>query len=336
LNNIKQYSVIRNLPVNFEKNDLELFSHELNKSFIINDSNLIKYQLITAQGELITLSKSVNNYSKNLPKYTLSKWSIFSLVLRNLLKFRFHFVIEKTIFFLDFASHGYFHWMFDVLPKLIEYKKENGISSPIYLPKQFSNFDFVNKSLKGLGFVNIKYKKPNHIYCFKKLVIQPMVAPSGNYNPVNLNCLKSSLDNINLGNVNLPKYDRIYISRKNASRRKLQNENEIVEILKSYNFKILYFEEHEWEEQIYFCKNARVIMGVHGAGLSNMIFQKKGSMVIELRAEDDKQNNCYFSLANALKHDYYYLLCSNSSNNVLDACFNLDKSKLIDLLKIYD
>jgi hypothetical protein len=38
-----------------------------------------------------------------------------------------------------------------------------------------------------------------------------------------------------------------------------------------------------------------------------MMFMSEGGQVLELRNEGDSHNNCYFSLASALSHDYYYL-----------------------------
>jgi len=55
--------------------------------------------------------------------------------------------------------------------------------------------------------------------------------------------------------------------------------------------------------------NADILIGVHGAGLTNMLFMKENSNILELRRKDDDHNNCYFSLAAACKHKYWYQLC---------------------------
>lgn len=43
-----------------------------------------------------------------------------------------------------------------------------------------------------------------------------------------------------------------------------------------------------------------------------MLFMRNGTSVLELRLKDDKTNLCYFSLASALKLDYYYQFCDSA------------------------
>ena len=51
----------------------------------------------------------------------------------------------------------------------------------------------------------------------------------------------------------------------------------------------------------------------HGGGLTNILFMKSGSSVLELRQSGDSHNNCYFSLASALYLKYYYQLCHSEN-----------------------
>ena len=48
----------------------------------------------------------------------------------------------------------------------------------------------------------------------------------------------------------------------------------------------------------------KIIIGIHGAGLSNMIFMPFGSSVLEIRPYDDVANNCFYSLAATLNLNY--------------------------------
>ncbi len=59
-----------------------------------------------------------------------------------------------------------------------------------------------------------------------------------------------------------------------------------------------------------------------------MLFMREGQQVLELRRRGDAHNNCYFTLASAMGHDYYYLLCDGSSANTFDADFTVDIAAL--------
>ena len=93
--------------------------------------------------------------------------------------------------------------------------------------------------------------------------------------------------------------------------RKIVNENECVELLRSYGFRILILEDYEFYEQVRLCLAAKHMVSNHGAGLTNMLFMRAGSSVLELRKKNDFSNNCYFSLASALDHRYFYQLCDS-------------------------
>ena len=102
----------------------------------------------------------------------------------------------------------------------------------------------------------------------------------------------------------------MYISRAKAFKRRIVNEPDCISLLKKYNFNIIILEDYTFLEQISICANAQYIVSNHGAGLSNILFMKPSSSVLELRKENDYHNNCYFSLANAMSLNYYYQICA--------------------------
>jgi capsular polysaccharide biosynthesis protein len=61
--------------------------------------------------------------------------------------------------------------------------------------------------------------------------------------------------------------------------------------------------------------NCKVLGGVHGAGLTNMMFMSKGSKILEIRGKGDSSNNCFFSLASDLEMKYYYFLSDTENQN---------------------
>ena len=73
--------------------------------------------------------------------------------------------------------------------------------------------------------------------------------------------------------------------------------------------------------------STKTLVGLHGAGLTNMIFMNKGGQVLEFRNANDSHNNCYFSLTSSLQHDYYYLNCKGDreDTNAVNISVNLSE-----------
>lgn len=50
----------------------------------------------------------------------------------------------------------------------------------------------------------------------------------------------------------------------------------------SLHISVLYFEEQAFSEQVHYIQKADVIVGVHGGGLTNLFFARKGTSVLQL------------------------------------------------------
>jgi hypothetical protein len=74
--------------------------------------------------------------------------------------------------------------------------------------------------------------------------------------------------------------DRIYISR--SGRRRIINEDELIELLKQFNFLIIEDKERSVTEQISIYHNASFILGPHGASFANIIWCEPGTHLFEL------------------------------------------------------
>ena len=218
--------------------------------------------------------------------------------------------------------------MTDVLQRIIEAKNTN-INIPILLPENYKNYSYITESLKFLN-TDVVYYKTNEIKFINELYYIPIQSATGNYNEQLIQILRQKL--LLMSNNNSKTLDKIYISRKFAPKRKVVNEDALIAVLKKYNYKIICFEKMSFADQIKAANKASVMVSIHGAGLTNMMFMNDNTKVLELRMENDKTNNCYFSLASALNIDYYYLKCKGTSDNTWDADFIVDTDKLEKLL----
>ena len=103
--------------------------------------------------------------------------------------------------------------------------------------------------------------------------------------------------------------ERIYISRRNSTR-SLSKESAFESQLQENGFRILFLEELDLFSQIKFFKNAKIVIGAHGAGLSNLIWSRESTKVFELMP-DNFHNSCYENISELMNLDYQSLRYAN-------------------------
>jgi len=329
----KEYLSKRKKPSNLQDKDLILFQHEfqkkINNSYGFNTSNVYikEYKLYKFQ-KFITLTKYTNmiEFSNRKKIKTFIK-NIFTKNHKTNKS-----VIKRGLWILDEKSFHYFHWFCDSLPRFIQAKNVNN-KYPILLPKSIENIDYIKKSIDILEINYITYNDQENTKV-KDLFVSSHSAPSGNYNNKTINSLAKSLKSnkkIEADN----DYRNIWISRSKSKHRKIKNESEILPLLNRFNFKIIHPEEYTFEEQISIYKNANILGGLHGGGLTNILFMNEGTKLLEVRRENDDLNNCYYTLASELGINYYYVNSKSQGEDlyVSDTIINLSDLEKI-LIKI--
>ncbi|GAB3643482.1 hypothetical protein GCM10027423_41190 [Spirosoma arcticum] len=97
--------------------------------------------------------------------------------------------------------------------------------------------------------------------------------------------------------VQLTNQHRIYISR--AGRRRIINEESLIELLLRYDFTIIDDTPRSIAEQVSIYRNADFILGPHGASFANVIWCKPGTHLFELFNADYKPD-CFLYLSQLL------------------------------------
>jgi len=87
----------------------------------------------------------------------------------------------------------------------------------------------------------------------------------------------------------LPVVERIFISRGNSSNERLTNEDDLIEVAKTLGFEVISPLDYSLLEQINIFKNAKIIVGVFGAALTNIMFAKPNATLVDL------QDGSYFA-----------------------------------------
>ena len=216
----------------------------------------------------------------------------------------------------DYSTGGYFHWIVEILPRLWmarDYLPETYFAIPDYF---LTRWPFCKEILTLLGVKKILVLNKYSQYSIKELLM-PTRAGSPFYpQPIPLKKGVKWLKDCSLLASSKTLGERLYISRAKANYRKVENEQELYPVLKKYGFQIIYFEDYSLSDQISICKNAKVLMGLHGAGLANLAFLSPGGKIIEIRPDNVyHMYTCFFTLCQYFDCEYNYILCDYSPIN---------------------
>jgi capsular polysaccharide biosynthesis protein len=249
--------------------------------------------------------------------------------------FRIEIIREKGIWVFDDWSGNYFHWTFDVLPKLFTLGQSDDCKN-ILLPEQLLKFAYVTETLGTLGY-KITALKSNTTYVAKEIVSHQNVPY---FSKEALSQIRETVFK------SLPTSDKqhsnqnIYVSRNKATRRKIMNEKELLLMLSDYHFKTVYLEDMTWQEQVLLFRNSNLVVSMHGAGLSNVLYGEKMKGVIELRPSSS-QNGLFRLLAEECSIPYRQVTLFDPNKNIHDQNFMLDdealkmvKTCIIELTKV--
>jgi hypothetical protein len=109
-------------------------------------------------------------------------------------------------------------------------------------------------------------------------------------------------------NVDVSKFSKnVFISRSDAPQRRILNEDEVFERFKPYGFVRYELSKLSVAEQILLMNNAEIVVGEHGAGLTNILFCNQNTLVIELFQKLIDNSNWW--IANIAQLNYVPVNC---------------------------
>lgn len=271
----------------------------------------------------------LKHYKKVLEQYFVSKYgnSLNSIKLES-----------KTLYFsIHTPWFGYFSWVTTYLPRLLEFFTLN-LDAVLVYPEEWDKFDFVKQSLDF--FPNLKMTKipsDHHVFIEEFLLI-PCRRWTSHFNKEAIIGVRDFFNDAYL-NSNIKTFENVYISRGKAKRRKIINEEELLFNLKKFNITPVFMEDYSFIEQVYLMQNTKVLIGLHGAGMTNVNFLKKNAKVLEFTPILTNFINFRFPfwrMSNLLDLDYYCIFCEKTSETEdeydSDVIINLDEVNKISLL----
>jgi capsular polysaccharide biosynthesis protein len=110
------------------------------------------------------------------------------------------------------------------------------------------------------------------------------------------------------GSAPSPSARRLYVTRSPELDRKLLDEGEVIEALEARSFEVVRPERMTFDEQVALFAGASVVVGVHGSGLTNMLFAPVPTRIVEIMPEsrDAAPTVAPYNrlLAESVGHDY--------------------------------
>jgi hypothetical protein len=192
--------------------------------------------------------------------------------------------LEEAVLLSGLASNSYGHWFAEFLPKLCSFSQSDAFSGrPILVDANMpqSHYDLL-RILVPNPLIEIRRGLAVHV---GKL----LVAPTTSFFPVELfhdhrvppehqssgtvSSMRFIRDTVTrrLGAAP-PQGERIFLSRRNCTWRKLVNEQEVIERLACLGFRVVFIEEFEFKEQVRIFQRAEFVVAPNGSALLNLLF----------------------------------------------------------------
>ena len=211
-----------------------------------------------------------------------------------------HHVCDTPLVFFIYNTDNYFHFLYDSLPYLISYLHLKTDIPELKLLMQYPNeqkkefYPFINELLEILNILKEDIVMVNDTTIYNEIYVSTSythdidsnLPPRKEIYEFYQNMVSSVKAKYISVNVSTPK--KIYVSRRTwlhndfsnigtnyTTRRKLVNENELVEKLKGEGFTEVFTEKLTTIEKILYFANATHVVGAIGGGISNVLFSPK-------------------------------------------------------------
>ena len=185
--------------------------------------------------------------------------------------------LPKAISLRDTGEENYFHFYNDVLSKLFFLVSHNVdvTRTPVIISKKLWDreyFRYYHSKSTLMKSINWTVQDDNYIACDSLIVCKPLTHRNGLWKEIVLPLRPKNAG----GN------RRVFVSRSRERLRFIENEAEVRELCRRLDFQFIDPGEFSPELQIEIFSSAEIVVGIHGAGLTNIVFCSPGSRVLEI------------------------------------------------------
>ena len=241
---------------------------------------------------------------------------------------RFKKKIKGKVFSLLTGGGGnenYFHWIFDVLPRLEILQKKTDVNDIDYFLFPDTKLKFQKESLDFFQIPvskRLSSRQNRHIFADEIITVDHPCVILNDPNRDNENLPKWIINFYRdsfTSNINDKKRIKKFFIDRDDSRsnvkhlRSIVNEKEVKNFLSSKGFQIIQLSSLTFLDQINLFSEAKIVIGLHGAGLSNLLFCQPKTKVIEIKLSHI--GNMYKNLGNQLNLDYINFIGKGEETN---------------------
>ncbi len=288
--------------------------------YIVNNVSVAGYVVELENYKILkdVYPKTSNGENQVFPvrwtSYIYSIMSRFKLLRTNKIEYA---VLITVPFYVN-----YYHFIVDVLLRVPYYKKLESVLGVDFVYVATGKLSKFHKEY--LSLLDIKAIERKR-FIANKLVVVTSQRSGFAYSPYALNDLKKNLVNENYKG-DYSKYKKIYISRRDASNRRVINENEIVLLLENKGFFVCELSRYSVRDQINIFASAKIIVAPHGAGLTNIIYYTDYTLV-ELLPKNEFRWGHFAALCGGMGGNYKSIYGYEYNDND-DFKISIDELKL--------
>ena len=234
---------------------------------------------------------------------------------------------NDPVFYFIYNTDNYYHFIYDTLPYLISYKKLKSVTKNLKLLMHYSHGDkfykFVTEFLEILKIdesdvvILNKDTMYSHVYISSTYTYgsDPKQQPRTEI----YDLYKEIVENVKELNIKKQFPKKFYISRRSwihndfsnigtnyTTRRKCENENELVDLLKSQGYEEIFTEKLSTVDKILLFNNAEAIVSAIGGGIVNVLFSKPLCKLITLVSPTFLDVNYRFTYSLNKVNTYYF------------------------------
>ena len=252
--------------------------------------------------------------------------------------------IDGIVAFLSakWGGNAYYHWMFDVVIRIDLLCRSGWISKIDKFVFSKCDKKFHQETLEALKIPQEKIIESRFIPHIKakKLLVPSFTIKQGGIRSPKWGC--EFIRNLFLNSENIcqisEQSQRLFISRKLASWRRVVNEDEVVSLLEKFGFISLTLESFSVTEQAALMSKVKAVIAPHGAGLTNLVFCSPGTKVIEIFSPN-YVNIIYWQISSLCHLSHYYLIGEkfenyNSTRQSWKPDILVDLKKLVKIMKL--
>lgn len=184
---------------------------------------------------------------------------------------------------------NFYHWMLETVPRFGLIMR-SGVNPEKYLVSSSKKFQRESLNIMGISLNNTICPKQNHM-----LLVEDLIAPSF----VGLNAEPTAFAVRYLNElfgtflIDTKPTKRVYISRSDASVRRVVNEIDLIIALNNLRFEAVCLTDLSLIDQARLFSEADLVVGPHGAGMTNVVFMQYNSRGLIEFMPETYELNCF-------------------------------------------